>query len=88
MEESKFQNVILENRNKLSISGVDDVGTFNEETVELTTSLGDMIVKGEKIHINKLSTESRELIIEGEISALYYKEAKEEKESFLSKLFK
>ena len=84
------QNVILENRNKLSISGVLDVLSFDDQIVILETELGLLTVKGENLKINKLSIDTSEVIIEGEISSLSYSQKSIEKSSgtLLSKIFK
>lgn len=66
------QNVILENRKKLSISGTEDVESFDEETIVLYTELGVLTVKGEGLHLNKLSIESGEVAIEGDIISITY----------------
>ena len=63
----KVQNLILENREKLSISGVIDVESFNDECVIADTELGTLIIKGIDLHINKLNIDSSELGIEGDI---------------------
>ena len=42
----KIQNLILENRKKLSISGVSDVLSFDDQIVILDTNLGLLTVKG------------------------------------------
>ena len=85
-----IQNLILENRSKLSISGVLDVLSFDDQVVILETELGLLTVKGENIRINKLSIDTSEVIVEGDISSLAYsdKEAEKTKGSFMSKIFK
>ncbi len=85
-----IQNLILENRSKLSISGVLDVLSFDDQVVILETELGLLTVKGENIRINKLSIDTSEVIVEGDISSLSYsdKEADKSKGSFMSKIFK
>ena len=87
---SVIQNLILENRGKLSISGVLDVLSFDDQVVIVETELGLLTVKGENIRINKLSLDTAEVIIEGEISSLSYSQNKQEKNSgtLLSKIFK
>ena len=84
------QNLVLENREKLSISGVLDVLSFDDQIVILETELGLLTVKGENLRINKLSIDTSEVIVEGDISYLAYsdKENKENKTSFMSKIFK
>ena len=85
-----IQNLILENRGKLSISGVNDVLSFDDQVVMVETELGLLTVKGENIRINKLSIDTSEVIIEGEISYLAYsdKELEKTKGSLISKIFK
>ena len=53
-----IQNLILENREKLSISGVLDVLSFDDQIVILETELGLLTVKGENLRINKLSLDT------------------------------
>ena len=85
-----IQNLVLENREKLSVSGVNDVLSFDDQVVMVDTELGLLTVKGENIHINKLSLDTAEVIIEGEISSLSYSQKSIEKKSgtLLSKIFK
>ncbi len=84
------QNLVLENRGKLSVSGVNDVLSFDDQVVIVDTELGLLTVKGENIRINKLSLDTAEVIIDGEISSLSYSQNKQEKNSgtLLSKIFK
>lgn len=84
------QNLVLENRGKLSVSGVNDVLSFDDQVVMVDTELGLLTVKGENIRINKLSLDTAEVIIEGEISSLAYSQNKQEKNAgtILSKIFR
>ncbi len=87
----KIQNLILENREKLSISGVIDVESFNDECVIADTELGVLIVRGEDLHINKLNLDNSELNIEGEIVSCEYSDkdgSKSKGGGFLSRMFK
>lgn len=90
MNTNIVQNLILENRSKLSVSGVNDVLSFDDQVVMVDTEFGLLTVKGENIRINKLSLDTAEVIIEGEISSLAYSQNKQEKSSgtLLSKIFK
>ena len=86
-----IQNLVLENRKKLSVSVVNDVLSFDDQVVMVDTELGLLTVKGENIRINKLSLDTAEVIIDGEISSLSYSQNKQEKAtgtSLLSKIFK
>ena len=85
-----IQNLILENRNKLSISGVKDVLSFDDQVVIMETELGLLSVKGENLKINKLSIDTSEVIVEGEINSLGYSDhnKKEQEGGLFSKIFK
>ena len=85
-----IQNIILENREKLNITGVKDMLSFDDQVVIVETELGLLTVKGENIKINKLSLDTTEVIIEGNIIGINYSNDSKEKESgsFFGKLFK
>ncbi len=86
-----IQNLILENREKLNISGVLDVLSFDDQIVILETELGLLTVKGENLRINKLSLDTAEVIVDGEIYNLGYSEKTLDKKSgggILGKIFK
>ena len=87
---SVIQNIILENREKLSISGVLDVLSFDDQIVILETELGLLTVKGENLRINKLSLDTEEVVIDGEIYNLGYseKESNQKSGGFLGKIFR
>ena len=85
-----IQNLILENREKLSVSGVLDVLSFDDQVVMVETELGLLTVKGENLKINKLSIDTSEVIVEGDVAYLSYSEKNQErtKTSILNKIFK
>lgn len=91
MTSNTIQNVILENREKLTISGVLDVLSFDDQIVILETDLGLLTVKGENLRINKLSLDTTEVIVEGTIINLSYSEKNLDKKSgssIIGKIFK
>ena len=81
-------NLILEDRKKLSVSGVNDVGSFDEENIVVSTDYGELTVRGEKLHITKLSLEVGEMCIEGKVSGMQYAEVVVKSTGFLSKVFR
>lgn len=90
MSGTTIQNLILENRQKLSISGVLDVLSFDDQVVIVETELGLLNVKGENLRINKLSIDTSEVIIEGDIYSLLYSDKSSDKKgsSLIGKIFK
>lgn len=85
-----IQNLVLENREKLSISGVLDVLSFDDQVVIVETELGLLTVKGDNLRINKLSIDTSEVVVEGEIYNLAYSENDLDKKTsgLLGKIFK
>lgn len=79
-------HLILEQRERLVISGVEEVARFDEETIVLTTSMGELEIQGEGLHIEKLSLEGGELHVDGSISALLYETSPREEHGFLRRL--
>lgn len=79
----------MENRSKLSVTGVIDVISFDNEAVILDTKMGVLVVKGIDFKINKLNVDVGELIIMGQIDSCGFDDMHErKKESLFAKLFK
>ena len=62
----------LDNRKLLTLSGVEDVSGFDEQTINVKLSDATLVVKGSGLHISKLSLESGDVVIDGLISSLQY----------------
>ncbi len=83
------QNIIMENREKVTVSGVIDIHSFDDELVLAQTDLGILTIKGDDLKMNKLNLENNELIVEGQITAVAYSDINQAKKSgFMNKLFK
>lgn len=76
----------LENRAKLSITGVQDVESFDENTVVLRTSQGMLIIRGENLHLHTLSIDGGQVSVSGTVFSLTYEEL-QKAGSFLHRLF-
>ena len=81
-------HIMMEERSSLTVSGVSDVDSFDELTVVVYTDLGELTVKGENLHINRLNLESGELMLEGHIQSLVYTEVHSRSGGFFGRLFK
>ena len=81
-------NIILKDRSELSVSGVTDMDSFDENTVIAYTDLGELTITGNEIHIEKLNIDTGELIITGKISSLTYLDQAPKSASFFSKVFR
>jgi sporulation protein YabP len=86
----RSQNIILKDRRRLMISGVNHVESFNEECIILDTELGILVVRGMDMHINKLNVETSELDVEGNICMIEYLDngVQQRKGGFFSGLFR
>ena len=77
----------LDGRGRLSVSGVSDVESFDEQMVVLSTSRGTLVVRGERLHLEMLSLEGGEVRMEGQVDSLPY-ESDAREGGFLSRLFR
>lgn len=68
----KKHNLILEDRQKLSLSGVTDVESFNDSEVSLYTSQGELVIRGKNLHVDEVSLETGDMEISGEVRSLVY----------------
>ncbi len=64
----------LEERKKLSVTGVQEVESFDEETVVMHTARGVLLVRGRELHLQTLSVEGGCVVVEGQLEALSYAE--------------
>ena len=67
--------VTLDGRERLTVSGVEDVDRFDENEIVMNTSEGVLVVSGENLHIDKLSLDGGELHVDGRVDALSYEDA-------------
>ena len=77
---------ILEGREHLSVSGVEEVESFDENTIVMETSQGTLVVSGQGLHIEKLSLDGGDLKVEGTIDTLSYEESRRERGGLFSRL--
>ena len=77
----------LENREKLTMTGVQDVAGFDENMVVLSTALGELNVRGEGLHIEKIDLEAGRLELHGKLTELSYDEPAGSSGGWWSRLF-
>lgn len=82
----KPHSISMDDRCRLSVTGVDDVESFDETVIVMNTSLGNLIVRGSGLHIGKISLDVGELKVEGMITDLSYEE-KTQSGGFWARLF-
>lgn len=82
------QNLTLEDRRKLTVTGVTDIGGYDEQTIVAMTEKGELTIKGDDLHIIRMSVEAGELSVEGEIQSMSYIDVQPRSGGFFSRLFK
>lgn len=82
-------NIIMEERKRLTISGVTDVDSFDEQTVVVYCATGELAIRGEGLHINRIDVDTGELSLEGmRIDSLAYADNLPSRGGFFGKLFR
>lgn len=77
----------LENREALHVTGVSEVESFDEDSVVLHTARGVLVVRGEALHLQTLSIDGGQVVVDGTICALSYEEP-QKPGGFLARLFR
>src|SRR5690554_5760320 len=88
-----LHKLVIDKREKVEVSGVLNVDSFDDQEIILETEQGLLAMRGEDLHINHLNLEQGELVIEGFLLELAYSEErglrrKDRGKSFLERLFK
>ena len=77
----------LTGRERLTVSGVEDVERFDETGIVMSTSAGTLVITGEDLHIGKLSLDGGELHVDGRVDSVTYEDDGAGRGGFFSRLF-
>lgn len=80
-------HVILEGREQLSVSGVEEVESFDENTIIMTTVKGTLVVRG-RICTSRSSLDGGDLRVEGVVDSLSYEDDSRERGGFFARLLR
>ena len=81
--------ITIDNRQKMSITEVGDIDSFDEEEICANLKVGGLQLKGKNLHIQQLDLSEGKAVITGEIHSLAYTQRKDKKEKgLLKKIFK
>ena len=84
---AKPHSLALDRRAALRISGVEDVGSFDEQIVQLTTTGGRLTIRGSGLHMEKMSLETGEVLLNGRVDGLDYEDVQDTR-GFFARLFR
>ena len=87
-QQKKPNNLTLEGRRKLTVTGVEEVERFDETEIALRTGEGRLVIAGEGLHVSRLSVDSGDVNVTGRIGELRYEEAAPERGSFWTRLWR
>ncbi|MCJ7836634.1 sporulation protein YabP [Cuneatibacter sp. NSJ-177] len=89
-QKEKEHKLVLDRREKATVTGVKDVISFDEKEILLQTEFGKMTVKGEGLHVKRLTLEKGEAELEGQVNGILYSAvgSVEEEGGFLNRLFR
>ena len=83
-------SLMIDRREKVAVTGMIDVISFDEETVIGETEMGVIIIRGSNLHVNRINLENGELAVSGEIEGITYENpgGYAKGKSLLGRLFK
>ena len=84
--QQKEHSLNMQNRARLSLTGVTDVNGFDEGLIALATAQGPLAIRGEGLHIDRIDLTAGELEVRGKLRELSYEEPAAEG-GFWSRLF-
>ena len=88
---SRQHKITMQNRSQGSITGIQDVVSFDENQIVLDTDMGLLTIKGKDLHVSRLTLEKGEVDLAGSIDSLVYSSDtayRKSGESLFNRLFK
>ena len=87
----KTHKITMTNRQMCLLTGVKDVLAFDLHEIMLETEQGMLAIKGDDLHVSRLSLEQGEVDVDGKIDSFTYSDVAvggQKNESFLARLFR
>lgn len=75
--DGKNHKVVIHNRHTISLNGIKDVLSFDSTEILLDTVQGMLMLRGEELHVNRLSLEKGEVDVDGCLDSMAYAEEKD-----------
>lgn len=81
--------VTIDNREKMTVTDISEIDSFDEEEIRASLKEGAMIIKGEKLHIQTLDLSEGKAVVTGTITSLIYVKVRDKGEKgFFAKIMK
>ena len=81
-------NLILEERGSLTVTGVEDIDSFDDQTVVIYTGLGELTVRGNQLHIERIDLQAGELELQGQVDSMTYTDQPAARGGFFARIFR
>jgi len=83
-------NISIENRERINVTGISDVDSFNDAEILVITDDGRLTIFGQGLHIAKLDLDEGVLAVDGLIGGIEYTDTidKQGGHGLFSKLFR
>lgn len=88
---ARMHKVTMTNRRTCTINGVNDVLSFDIHEILLETEQGMLMIKGDDLHVNRLTLDKGEVDVDGKIDSFTYSDVamnSHKNESLLARLFR
>ena len=82
------QDINIQNREKIKVTGVNDIIGFDETFVDIETELGKLLIRGEGLKIARLSLEQHELVVNGYVYSCEYEDTNKTKNGIVGRIFR
>ncbi|MBE6728704.1 MAG: sporulation protein YabP [Ruminococcaceae bacterium] len=87
-KENREHSLYMNNRREISFTGVRDILSFDEESVNLITAMGNVAIKGKSIKIGSFNTDTGDMQMEGRFNAIVYLDDSSTKQNFFKRLWR
>lgn len=89
IKEDLKHDVLIKSRQRMEMTGISDVSSFDEEEIVVQTAETGMSIEGENLKIEKFNSENGELVLNGSINGMfYYSKKAQKKKKGIGDLFK
>lgn len=65
-------SITVNDRRHSELTGIDDVLSFDDNSITMHSSLGDMVIEGEELKIDNFSADKGILSVSGKVNGVYY----------------